>query len=228
MRFVATLVALAASTALAQSHFVFVYVPDREAEARLVFGHGAKPDPDSFPTRAEKTTLTARTADGKATKLAVEKGDGNFFRAKFPKDRPVVVFGVTDAGVTQRGDNPPFLTWYYPKAILGDAFASNASLGEAAPMEIEPVHEGDKVRFRVRFSGKPLPNAEVTIGVPADGDAKDETAKTDMDGMTASFSARGRYCVAARKLDETPGERDGKKYSAVRHVATLVFDFPKK
>lgn len=227
MRLFAVLLSLGATASLAQSHFVFVYVPEKsDTEVRVVFGHGAAPDPNSFPTRAEKTTLTARGTDGKDSKLTLEKGDGNYFRAKLVAAKPVVVFGVTEAGVTQRGDNPPLLSRYYLKTIFGDPFAAGATIGDRIPMEIEPVRDGEKVRFRVRYGGKPLADSEVTVGLPGGDEDMDEVVKTDKEGLTASFAARGRYCVAARKLEDKPGEFGGKKYSAVRLTATLVFDFP--
>lgn len=216
---------VAGLAAAARSHFVFVYATPDRTEARLVFGHTAAPDPSGFPTRAANTTLTARGAAGKDVRLVVEKGGGNFFRAKLPADRPVVVFGTTEAGVTQRGDNPPMLSWYYPKAVLGDPFVDAAVVGAGAPLEVIPVRAGKKVRFRVVFGGKPVADAEVTVGRVGAGEDKDEGVKTDKDGVTAEFAGRGRYCVAARITEEKAGEFGGKKYAKVRHTATVVFDF---
>jgi len=224
MRYLIAAAALAGLTTFAHAHFVFVYVADGGAEARLVFGHAAAPDPKTPPTRAEKTALTARDAAGTDTRLAVEKGDGNFYRAKLPAgSKPVVVFGTTEAGVTQRGDNPPVLSWYYPKVVTGDPFAKGTEVGPKVAMEVVPVRAGEQVRFRVMSDGKPLADAEVTVGLP--GDAMTEVVKTDKDGLTGGFSDRGRYCVAARRVEAKPGEFAGKKYTAVRHTATVVFDF---
>jgi uncharacterized GH25 family protein len=222
MRQLMALVTTIGLAAVAQAHFVFVYVDG--AEARLVFGHKAEPDPSSFPTRAEKTALTARDADGKQTRLAVEKGAGNYFRAKLPAGKTVVVCGTNEAGVTQRGDNPPMLSWDYPKVIVGDPFAKEAEVGKGVVMEIVPVRDGEKVRFKVLFEGKPLPEAEVTVVPPGKGE--DETVvKTDRDGLTVGFADRGKYCVAARRVEQKPGEAGGKKYASVRHTASLVCEW---
>jgi uncharacterized GH25 family protein len=228
MRYLVALAAVAGFTLAARAHFVFVYVDG--AEARLVFGHAAVPDPSAFPTRAEKTALTARDTAGKETKLAVEKGDGNFFRAKLPADKPVVVFGTTEAGVTQRADNLPMLSWYYPKVIVGDPFAKGAEVGAAAPLDVVPVKDGEKVRFKVLAAGKPAADVEVTVGLSGKEEDKAQTVKTDKDGLTVAFAKSGRYCVASRRSEEKAGEFGGKKYASVRHTATLVFDFgtPKK
>ncbi|HEY1186309.1 MAG TPA: DUF4198 domain-containing protein [Gemmata sp.] len=222
MRWLIALAAVVAFTVAARAHFVFVYVDG--TEARLVFGHKAEPDPSALATRAEKTALTARSAAGKETKLKTEKGDGNFYRAKLG-EKPAVVYGVTEGGVTQRGDDPPLLSFYYPKVLVGDPFAKGSTVGAA--LELVPVRDGDKVRFRVLAAGKPVAGAEVTVGLPGGGEEKAQVVKTDKDGRTEGFGARGRYCVATRQAEAKPGEFGGKKYTAVRHTATLVFDLPK-
>lgn len=222
MRYLTALAAVIAFAAAARAHFVFVYVDG--AEARLVFGHTAAPDPAATPARAEKTALTARDAGGKETKLRTEKGDGNFYRAKLP-EKSLVVFGVTEAGVTQRGDDPPLLSFYYPKVIVGDPFAKGTATGAA--LELVPVKDGDGVRFQVLAAGKPVAGVEVTVGLPGADEDKSPVVKTDKDGRTEAFAARGRYCVAARQAENKPGEFGGKRYTAVRHTATLVIDLPK-
>lgn len=221
-----SLVAVLASVLLAtaaNAHFVFVYVPDGGTEARVVFGHTATPDPKSFPARAEKTALTARDADGKDAKLTLEKGEGNYFRAKLTS-KPVVVFGTTETGVVQRGDSEPVLAWYYPKVVIGDPFGKAGEIGKAALLEIIPVRDGENVRFKVLAAGKPAEGVDVTVVVPG-GDEDGQAVKTDKDGLTGSFADRGRYCAAARQTVEKPGEFGGKKYTTVRHTATLVCDF---
>lgn len=222
MRYLIALGAAVALAAAARAHFVFVYVDG--GDAKVVFGHAAEPDPNVFPTRAEKTALTARDASGKEIKLKTEKGDGNFYRAKLP-EKSAVVYGTTEAGVTQRGDDPPLLSFYYPKVIAGDPFAKGLIAGTA--LEVVPMKDGDKVRFQVLAAGKPVAGVEVTVGLPGASEEKSPVVKTDKDGVTEAFAAKGRYCVAARWAEAKPGEFGGKKYTAVRHTATLVFDLPK-
>ena len=188
MRYLIVLGAAVALTAAARAHFVFVYVEG--TEARLVFGHKAEPDPAASVARVEKTALTARAAGGKETKLKTEKGDGNFYRAKLPAE-PAVVFGVTEAGVTQRGDDPPLLSFYYPKAIVGDPFAPGLTANAA--LEVVPVKDGDKVRFQVLAAGKPTAGVDVTVGLPGATEEKSPVVKTDKDGLTEAFGAKGRY-----------------------------------
>jgi uncharacterized GH25 family protein len=222
MRSLIALATLAWLSTAVNAHFVFVYVPDGATEVRVVFGHTATPDPKTFPTRAEKTTLTARDAEGKDAKLTLEKVDGNYFRGKFT-GKPVVVFGTTEAGVVQRGDAEPVLAWYYAKVIVGDPFTKVAGAGKGIPLDIVPVREGKTVRFLVLSDGKPAEGIDVTVVVPG-GDEGGQAVKSDKDGMTTGFADTGRYCVAARRTEEKPGEAGGKKYTAVRHTATLVCD----
>jgi uncharacterized GH25 family protein len=225
MRYLFAILTLVGVTAGVRAHFVFVYVAEEAAEARLVFGHAAAPDPMTPATRAEKTTLTARDGSGKDTALQVEKGDGNFYRAELPAEKPVLVFGTTEAGVTQRGENPPMLSWYYPKVIVGDPFARTAQVGAEMPLEIVPVRDGDSVRFQVLAQGKPVGGVEVTASLSGGDEEAAQTVTTDAKGLTEGFSQPGRYCVAARTTDATAGEFGGKPYATVRHTATLVFDF---
>jgi uncharacterized GH25 family protein len=219
------LLAVACSTAVSHAHFVFVYATDDRGEVRLVFGHGAAPDPKTPATRCEKTALTARTADGKDAKLTTEKGDGNFYKAKLG-GKPAVVFGATETAVTQREGADPTLTTYYPKTVLGDPFAKTAEVGQAVPLELVPVKDGAQVRFKLLAGGKPVGGVEVTVGVPGQEEEADPV-KTDKDGLTPAFAESGRYSVAARQVDDKPGELDGKKYKAVRRIATLVCDVGK-
>lgn len=230
MRIATSLVLLTTIAAAVQAHFVFVYVPHDAAEARLVFGHAAAPDPQTPATRAEKTTLTLRTNSGEEIRLKVEKGDGNFYRAAFNGHKPRLIYGITDAGVTQRGDNPPMLTWYYPKVIVGDPFTGEkAVVGSAVPLEVIPIKAEGGIRFQVLHGGKPLEGVEVNADLSdkaEKGEVNNQSVKTDANGLTPVYKEAGRYCVAARWTEAKSGEYGGKKYEAVRHVATLVCDVP--
>ncbi len=108
--------------------------------------------------------------------------------------------------------------------IVGDPFAPHVAAGKA--LDIVPVRDGEKVRFRVTAAGKALPDVEVTVGMDGKEEVKAETVKTDAAGLTPGFAGRGRYLVAARRVEAKAGEFGGKSYTAVRHTATLVCDVP--
>jgi uncharacterized GH25 family protein len=91
---------------------------------------------------------------------------------------------------------------------------------------VVPVREGETVRFRVIADGKAVADAEVTVGLSGKGEEKAQVVKTDAAGLTPAFAERGRYLVAARRVEQKGGEYGGKTYASVRHTATLVCSIP--
>ena len=52
-----------------------------------------------------------------------------------------------------------------------------------------------------------------------------QEGKTDAEGrFAAKLAGPGVYAARAWRIDETPGERDGKKYEDVRYYSTLILD----
>ena len=66
-----------------------------------------------------------------------------------------------------------------------------------------------------------MADAEVTVLLPGEGK---KAAKTDKDGYTPAYDAKGRYGVFARVTEAKAGEHAGKKYDETRFYATLVMD----
>lgn len=215
---VAGLVVLLAMS-VAQGHFPFV-VPDPQGQtAKLVFSDSLEPDSRVKMEKLAGTKLTLRVG-GKDVPLQWKKAE-SYFALDIPGTGDRVVYGETVYGVLQKGDAKPFKLVYYPKTILGNPLAPEAVIGEKQPLEIVPVGEPGKVRFRVLARGKPLAQAEVSVLLP-DGNRKAVT--TDQDGLTPSFEVSGRVGVYARQTLSTPGEHAGLKYEEVRFYATLVCD----
>ncbi len=162
---------------------------------------------------------------GSETKLTTEKGSGNFYRAKLPeKKKTVVVFGVTEAGGHACGDGPALAFLLLPKGDRRRVLLPKTHGNES--------HAGDSSRARWGQSSvssacrrKPVPEVEVTVGLPGADEDKAQAVKTDKDGLTVSFSEQGRYCVVVRRADAKSGGIDSKKYAATRHTATLVCDY---
>src|SRR5690606_17654047 len=115
-----------------------------------------------------------------------------------------VVYGVAELGIRQKGDAKPYLLAYYPKTVVGNAYDAKATLGDKAPVELTPVNEGGKLRFRFVAGGKPVQNVEITVITPAGTEKK---PKTDKEGLTEAFEAKGRYGVWARHFQPENGER---------------------
>lgn len=217
---------LAAAALTAHAHFVFV-VPDPKdpAKAVVVFSDDLDPDENVTMDKVVGLKLTCRDAAGKDA--AVEHKAGKHeLAATVPGTGPRVVFGSLNYGVMQKGDAKPYLLAYHPKAVIGTVPAEKVVLGEKVlPVELIPVVAGSDVKFKFLSAGKPVADAEVAVIKPDGGKAK---AKTDKDGLTEAFPAKGRYGAWAKDTVAKPGEFGGKKYEEARHYATLVTEFTGK
>jgi hypothetical protein len=205
----------------ASGHFPFV-VPDGKGEsARVVFSDDLEPDTNVNIEKIGGTKLTLRDAGGKESPLDWKKGDG-FYAVNVPGRGDRIIYGITDYGVLQKGDEKPFKLAYYPKALIGAAGAK--PVGEKLPLEVSADPAQGKVRFQVLAAGKPLSESEVTVLVPGGGK---KAVKTDKDGYTPAFDGPGRYGVVAKHTEAKAGEHGGKKYDEIRSYATLVCDIQK-
>lgn len=205
----------------ANGHFPFV-VPDAKGEsAKVVFSDTLEPDENVNVEKIANTKLTLRDATGKETPLEWKKGD-SFYAVNLPGRGDRVIYGATDYGVLQKGDDKPFKLMYYPKATIGNASAK--PVGEKQALEVIAEPAMGKVRFQVLAAGKGLAESEVTVMLP---DGAKKAVKTDKDGYTPTFEAVGRYGVVAKQVEAKAGEHAGKKYDEIRSYATLVCEVQK-
>jgi hypothetical protein len=212
------------AVSVAEGHFPFIVAEEKGESAKVIFSDQLEPDTNVNIEKLAGTKLALRDAKGKDTPLDWKKGEACYIVA-IPGGGNRVVYGVTNYGVLQKGEDKPFMLIYYPKAILGDATAKEATIGEKLPLEIVAVGSPGKTRFQVLVAGKPAANIEVTVMLP--GDAGQKPATTDKEGMTPAFEATGRYGVYARHIEMKSGDFGGKQYDAVRSYATLVCDVGK-
>jgi hypothetical protein len=124
----------------------------------------------------------------------------------------------------EKGDAKPYLLTYHPKALVGAVPADKAVIGDKLPVELVPVAETGKVRFKLIAAGKPVPDAEVTVIKP---DGSKVKAKTGPDGRTEAVEGTGRFAAWTRYFEPKTGEHASKKYEEVRHYPTLVVDITK-
>jgi uncharacterized GH25 family protein len=223
---------LLAAAAPARAHFVWLLPAEpgaKEPGVRLVFSDGLEPDKPELLKKVAHTKLFARGADGK--EVAVKAAEGkDALQVALPDGKLYEVAGVCRYGVTQRGSTEPFLLNYYPKAFAGQG----QQRGPVAflqpwpklPLEIVPVLDAAGPAVRVFWQGEPLAGAEVALLVP--GVDKPVEGKTDAGGtfMLKEQQKAGLYGVRARHTEKKAGELDGKKYTEVRHYATLVLRVP--
>ena len=211
------------SVSIARGHFPFIVPEGKGDSAKVIFSDSLETDSKVNIEKLAPTKLTLRDAAGNEMPLEWKKGEG-FYALNIPGMGNRVVYGVTDYGVLQKGDEKPFKLVYFPKAVIGTATAKEATIGKAIPLEIVATGEAGKIAFRVLAAGMPAANLEVTVIMP-DGTKKPVT--TDKDGMTSVFEGSGRFGVYAKLIEAKSGELGGKKYEEVRSYATLVCEVVK-
>ncbi len=127
--------------------------------------------------------------------------------------------GHADLGVRPSGERA-YRLHYYPKAIVGDPFATEVVTGKV-PIEIVPVGKPGAMRLKVLVAGKPTAGVDVNLLLP---DGSEETVQTEKGGVTEVLTAVGRYGAWARHWEQVSGTFQGKAFDQTRHYATLVVD----
>ncbi len=223
---------LLAAAAPARAHFVWLLPTEpgaKEAGVRLVFSDTLKPDRPELLKKVARTRLFARDQDGNEVPVkAVEGADA--LDVALPAGKFYAVAGVCRYGVSTHGGSEPFLLNYYPKAFVGLATKPKAKAivepCDVLPLEIMVDVGAEAPALRVLWRGKPLAGAEVALLVP--GEDKPVEGKTNADGTFPLKEPKqaGLYGARARHVEKKAGELDGKKYTEVRHYATLVVRAP--
>lgn len=204
---------------MADAHFVFV-VPDKAGStATVVFSEDLGADDAVAIAKISGLKLTLRDAAGKDIPVS-HKAEEHSLRAPLPGSGPRVVFGSIDYGVLEKGKSPPYLLAYHPKAIIGAVPAKQLVIDEKLPAELVPIAEKGSIRFQLLGRGEPVTDADVTVLKP---DRTKMKLKTGKDGTTPAVEGSGRFGAWARYTEAKAGEYGGKKYTEVRHYATLVY-----
>jgi uncharacterized GH25 family protein len=219
-RLLLSVAAVAAFAAAASAHMVYVVPAADNQSVTVVFSDSLAPDEKVKMDKVAGLKLVARI-DGTDSPVECTTGDHSF-TAKLTKT-PAVAYGTAVYGLLSKAEKPTLLV-YHPKAVFAGADAKAATVGEAAALEVVPVTEAGKTRFRLLAKGKPVADAEGSVMRP---DGSKEKVKTDADGYTTAFDQTGRYAAYLKLTEAKAGEHDGKKYEEVRHYATLVADVAK-
>lgn len=210
----------------ASAHFAFL-LPDGADKGKAVFSDALKPDAQGVPVEKLAKTKLQCLVEGQLQDVKwTHDAKANCYTFDVPGKGTRIVFGTTDYGVFQRGEGKPMWLKYYPKGVFGPLpTAEQATLGNKVPIEIVPLVDGGKLRFKVLAQGKPLAKSDVTLLVP--GESKSIAVTTDADGMTESYEKAGSYGVVAKFTESQAGEQGGQKYEEVRHYATLTVNWSK-
>jgi len=209
--------------AVASAHFVFIESA-AEGDKLLVrsgFGELDGWDPD-LVGRMSNSTFQLRTAKGlKPLEMKVDDKQKEY-RAAVEGDKPRAVLGATDFGTIQFGTSPTSWLRYTAKHLVGDS----KNWGEDKPtkdlrIELIAKLDGDKIKLRAIFLGKPLADAKIKGATP-NGD--DFELVTDAQGQ-AELPVRepGHYAMYVGTTTEKAGELNGKKYDVLKDYTTLTF-----
>lgn len=209
----------------AQAHFVWVALSPEANQASLYFGEGPEPSEAFLLDRVKQAEVYARTADGRYIPLKLEKeaeGANGRWTVTQKDARWDGLEALCDYGVSEKGKSPFWLK-YYAK-YLDNQSLKNSTLceSEKLPLDVIPSQAGDGIRLRVQFHGKPVEGAEVVIT----DDVYNETKlTTDADGNVLLKAPKAvEYTVRAKWVEETSGEKEGKKYESIRHYSTVALN----
>lgn len=214
------LASLLGMASLVNAQFVWVIPGANGTSAKVIMSETLSPAAEIDVGIIGGTKLSVRDADGREVPLTLTR-DGAAYVTQVPGTGTRVVYGVTDLGMLEHGQNKPSVLIYHPKAIIGDAFNHEEIVGGDTPVELVPLGKPGAVTLELLVHGKPQPDSEITILLP---DGTQKKINTKQDGRTEVLTETGRYGAWARYWEPAGGERDGKKYLETRHYATLVFD----
>ena len=210
----------------AKAHFLWI-VSDpspRESQVHVYFSEGPEADDPSLLSRLDKLTLREISTDGKTHELHPVLGKDSLVAIP-AASAPAQSFGLNHTyGLFGRGGEPSLLVYHarmYPAAAKNQWKAP--AVDQRLPLELVPSLVDGKLVVHVLWNGKPLPSAEIK----ADVAGKEKIDGTTNAAGTFSVSANqsGVYAFRAKHVEQTSGERAGKKYGSIRHYSTLVVTY---
>ncbi len=245
MRRILAVTVLLALAAPAPAHFIWLVPEHDKASVLMVFSDTPEPDANVPVKKIAQTKLFARGGvKGEPLPVKIDEAK-DAYRVTLEKEAegPVMIAGVCHYGVATKAADAPYLLVYYPKTLLwrGGAGGAGAAVKqrpewpfngtEQLPLEIVPVFggkAGGKTRGKVLWHGKPAAGVEVVLTYP--GGKEPLEVKTDAEGMFAvpAPEAAGTYAGRARFVEKKEGELGGKKYTEIRHYATMTFEVRKQ
>ncbi|MFT7464035.1 MAG: YHS domain-containing protein [Pseudohongiellaceae bacterium] len=216
-RLILTLLVIFVTASSALAHFAFIVPEPGGGVAYVILSEDLEPDEQVGIAMIQGIQLSLRgRAGGDGPLVLIEDDDA--YRVHY-SDEAGLIFGVLELGIHQAGDKPANLVTYYPKAILGDAFAPLSRVAQRHPVELIPVGQEGELRLKMLVRGEALAGADVTVFTPDGGRLQ---VLTDEHGLTETFTQTGRYGAWARAKIGGPGQHDGEDYVESRGYATLV------
>ncbi len=204
-------------------HFVWI-IPGKDKQPLLIFSDQMGPDDVVPVSKISQTKIFQLNGNSKRIEM---KRDGNAYRLLTNAKGVMVLGGICEYGVLQKGKGEPFLLIYHPKAILGDPASQQQAAADKASDKLtlqilEVSREGKQRRGQVLYQGKPLGRAEVIINVPGrKRRIKTETSKSGF-FTYPNPTDKGLINIRTRHFEDKDGTHLGKKYLVIRHYATLT------
>ena len=226
----AAFISLSSSSAL--GHFIWVRLVPGEGDglsARASFAESPEPDREGLLEKISSASFHIRGTDGKRQHLKLSKtgeGDHAELVTAVPARGACSLEATCDYGVYELHDRP-LLLQYYARAVAAKTPAEVGSLGPATELalDIVPKCESGQLKAVVLWRGKPQPGLAVQVISP---NKKRQKLTTDAEGaVTLPAGSGGKFALQTSFTEANrSGERDGRKYVAVGHYATLTIDVP--
>jgi hypothetical protein len=211
---------VAALPAAASAHFPFLVVKRDGGTEHLhvYFSDSAEPDDPDLLDRLSGADVWRVRGDGSDEPLTLSKGSDSL-TTDVPAAGPAAYGFHKDYGLLSRGGET-FSLVYYAKAFNGpEAWAIRP--GKRNRLDVVPKRDGGRLTLTVLWDGEPLPDAEVVV----QGDGDPEKGTTDGEGrFTCKAAGQGLTSIRVKHVEAKSGERNGKKFDAVRHYSTLTLD----
>lgn len=211
-----SLLLVCAAAMPASAHFLWVVPQPDGKSAHIIVSESLSADTRVDIGIVAGAKLSLRDEAGREAPLTLTRAG---YVLTTPLAGPGVVHGHADLGIRPSGQRT-YRLHYYPKTIVGDAFATPIVVSDA-PIEIVPIGKPGAIRFKVLVEGKPAAGVDVNVLLP---DGSDTTAQTGSDGVTEVLTAQGRYAAWARLITPVSGTHDGKAFDQTRHYTMLVVD----
>lgn len=205
------LMVVVAVPASARAHYVWVRIETSAGQHRALVFLAEQPHPEE-PELLGKIERVAASSDGEP--VVLKKGEAAW-EASLSR-LPSSVQASCDYGVLER-DGATFLLQYSARAQTSP---SNTAAAPSERPSLEFAGTGEKCSIRATWKGKPL--AGVKVKAFSD-DADTRELVTDEQGLVPVPAAEARkLAFLVRVVEPASGERGGKRYSEIRHYATLT------
>ena len=201
----------------AQAHFFYLIPGKTPTELRLVLSDEPNVDPDASMEAFTLEKPLAQRTSGKTDPLMLETVSPSEAIVTLPSAEVVEVSLAAPYRVVRRGSGKSVYITH--SATWSNAQAKSNTTKEKG-LRIETVTRTGGFAFRVVNDGQPLAKTMVLVHQPKSEQV--ELFRTDVNGMTTTFSESGLYAARVWREKDIDGEYRGYRYQAIREYVTLT------